>query len=358
MCTQNFGFLSSFFHKERGVNQGCPLSPSLYLLMAEILANKLRQDPKIKGITVNNIQYLISQFADDTDLYLSYDQGTVNRVFEIFAGIERNTGLRISYEKTTMYRIGSIANTNAKLYTPRKINWANNYINTLGIDIGNNSVSEKNLDAVIAKMRAVANMWYFRSMTIIGKVAVINALMSSLFIYRLQILPPIKEKYVKEFENTVLDFLWHGKKAKIPLKVLQTSKLDGGLGLTDICRKHKSLLFNWIHDCKKNEKIRNLATAALGIHAQTSDIWLFNLNKQESSKIFAGNSFWHQIVHEWHEYSKFYPQNADSVKEEVIWYNRNIKIKGAPVYMSKLHRAGILTRMLLSIGSRYSVLFH
>ena len=44
-CCQNFGNLSTFKLKERGLNQGCPLSPGLYLLTAEILANKIRDNP-------------------------------------------------------------------------------------------------------------------------------------------------------------------------------------------------------------------------------------------------------------------------------------------------------------------------
>ena len=107
ICTQNFGFCSPLWKKGRGCNQGCPLSPGLYLLTAEIMANKLRKNPKIKGVHVGSVEHLISQFADDTDLYLSYDQGTLNATFDVLTGIETNTGLCVSYEKTTLYRIGS-----------------------------------------------------------------------------------------------------------------------------------------------------------------------------------------------------------------------------------------------------------
>ena len=59
-CTQNFGNHSPFWEKGQGLNQGCPLIPGLYLLTAEILANKLRNNKEIKGITVGNVNYLIS----------------------------------------------------------------------------------------------------------------------------------------------------------------------------------------------------------------------------------------------------------------------------------------------------------
>ena len=99
------------------------------------MANKLRLHKGIKGIKVGSIEYLISQFADNTDLYLEYKQETITNVFNVLSGIESNTGLLVSYEKTTMYRTWSLVNSNAKLWTPRKINWSNEYVNTLGVDL-------------------------------------------------------------------------------------------------------------------------------------------------------------------------------------------------------------------------------
>ena len=111
------------------------------------------------------------QFADDTDLSLSYDQETITQTFSMLSGIETDTGLCISYEKTTMYRVGSLANTNAKLITPKKVNWSNNYINTLGINLYNDSEQRDiNISQVINKMKVVSSLWYYRNMSHTGRV--------------------------------------------------------------------------------------------------------------------------------------------------------------------------------------------
>ena len=125
-----------------------------------ILANKLRNSKDVQGIKVGGIEYLISQFADDTDLYLWYNQNNIDNVFAILSGIENNTGLCISYEKTTTYRVGLLANTDAKLITPRKINWSNDYINTLGVDLYNDTeLREQNLTDIVNKMQVISKMW-------------------------------------------------------------------------------------------------------------------------------------------------------------------------------------------------------
>ena len=64
------GYYSEWFDIKSGVAQGCPLSPLLFLLVAESLKKTLDADPGIKGITIGKREYKISQFADDTTLLL------------------------------------------------------------------------------------------------------------------------------------------------------------------------------------------------------------------------------------------------------------------------------------------------
>ena len=65
----NRGYMTNYFRVSRGVRQGCPLSPLLFILCVEILAQKIRQNPKITGIELPySCEAKLSQFADDTTL--------------------------------------------------------------------------------------------------------------------------------------------------------------------------------------------------------------------------------------------------------------------------------------------------
>ena len=65
----NGGYMTNYFKVSRGVRQGCPLSPLLFVLGVEILAQKIRQSTGCQGIKLpQSVEAKISQFADDTTL--------------------------------------------------------------------------------------------------------------------------------------------------------------------------------------------------------------------------------------------------------------------------------------------------
>ena len=65
------GFLSAPIYLLRILHQGSPLSPILFLLVAQTFSNKLQLNPNIRGLNIlSGVEILQSLFADDTDLFL------------------------------------------------------------------------------------------------------------------------------------------------------------------------------------------------------------------------------------------------------------------------------------------------
>ena len=67
-CILNNGWTTKLFELKRGFFQGCPLSPYLFLLCAEIFASAIRMEKEIKGIFVDGNEIKLSLYADDTNV--------------------------------------------------------------------------------------------------------------------------------------------------------------------------------------------------------------------------------------------------------------------------------------------------
>ena len=119
---QNNGWSSDFFNLSRGVRQGCPLSPYLFILCAEILGAAVRRDTIIRGIKISDNEYKISQYADDTTLILDGTRASLERSFVLLNIFVKLPGLKINYEKTEALWIGSFKNRTDKLAINQKKN--------------------------------------------------------------------------------------------------------------------------------------------------------------------------------------------------------------------------------------------
>ena len=100
------GIFSEFFNIERGVRQGDPLSPYLFILSVEMLSAALKNDTIINGIKINNTEYLISQYADDTVLALEDNIKSLQQALQIVDDFAACSGLRANFEKTQAVWIG------------------------------------------------------------------------------------------------------------------------------------------------------------------------------------------------------------------------------------------------------------
>ena len=106
----NNGNVSNWFNPSRGVRQGCPLSAYLFIIVAEVLACKIRQDKNIKGIEIAGRVIKISQLADDTTCVID-GPDSLKHLLNTFRLFAQCSGLKINIEKTTAKYIGTLKNS-------------------------------------------------------------------------------------------------------------------------------------------------------------------------------------------------------------------------------------------------------
>ena len=128
-CIINNGTISDFFTLERGVRQGDPLSPYLFVLAAETLAISVRQNIKITGITIGREETKLLQYADDMTATLS-DINSLKALLDLLEVHKNASGLTINCTKTEAMWIASLRNKKIK---PLDLKWPDEPIKALGV---------------------------------------------------------------------------------------------------------------------------------------------------------------------------------------------------------------------------------
>ena len=161
------------------------------MLCVEILANAVRNDPKVCGIKVFDTECKISQYADDTTFILDGSQSSFSRSLYLLDTFALISGLKVNYDKTEALWIGSRKGSQTIFPSGKPILWAEEKVYALGVWFSTsvNKQLEANFMEKIIKLESILNSWSARRLTLLGKITIIKSLGVSQIVYLLSALP-------------------------------------------------------------------------------------------------------------------------------------------------------------------------
>jgi hypothetical protein len=230
------GQYSSWFRIRRGVRQGDPCSPYIYLICAEILSLLVRNAKGIKGITIKETEYLLSQFADDTAFCLDGSEQSFVECIKILDVFSDVSGLYINIEKTSVVWIGSMKNSNVRFMRDRNFCWDPGIFRYLGVKLTTDlkRIVDINYDGKLLEIQKIIENWKKRHLTPIGKIVVVKSLLVSKLLYLFMNLPDPPPQFIKDLERVLFNFVWGGKKCKISKMTMCSNYEEGGLKMINI----------------------------------------------------------------------------------------------------------------------------
>ena len=343
-CVSVNGHYSNWFPVERGCRQGDSCSPYLYLICAEVLSLIIRKNKDIKGIKINDIEVLLSQFADDTSLYLDGSKKSFMESIRSLQYFSTISGLQMNMDKTQVIWIGSRKNSQIRYMPEFNFVWDPGIFKVLGIKFSTDisTIVDINFEGKLNDIQRTLNIWYKRQLTPFGKITVIKTLAMSKIVHLLTNLPDPPTQFMTDLNKMFFTFLWDGKRGKINKSATCSSHESGGLQMLDIHSFLTSLKVSWIRRLFITESlIRKLLIAS----CPTFD----NL------RVYGGeycniviqqceNKFWVDVVKHFKKVcDKCLPETFSEFLSECLHYNKSVVRDRKTVHVQEWMDKGVIT---------------
>ncbi|RVW38638.1 LINE-1 reverse transcriptase-like [Vitis vinifera] len=287
------GSPSGFFRSSRGLRQGNPLSPYLFLFAMEALSQLLscaRNGGFISSFRVGGREGLIVShllFADDTLIFCDAEADQLQYLSWNFMWFEAISGLKVNLSKTEAFPVGEgiPMETLASILGCKIGILPTTY---LGLPLGAPYKSTRVWDTVEKRFRKRLSLWKRQYLSKGGRLTLLKSTLSSLPTYFLSLFV-IPKKVCTRLEKIQRDFLWgsgalENKPHLVSWKVICAAKKDGGLGIRNLAIFNKALLGKWLwRFANENELLWKQIISRDGTRVKFwKDLWCENQSLEEA----------------------------------------------------------------------------
>ncbi|CAA7038820.1 unnamed protein product [Microthlaspi erraticum] len=236
----------------RGIRQGDPLSPYLFILCSEVLSglcNKAQETGQLSGIRVANgspkVNHLL--FADDTMFFCKSNEKTCKALKEILRKYEEASGQMISCQKSAITFSSKTSNEiKRKAMRILGIQQEGGKGKYLGLPEAFGRKKKDLLNSVVDRIRQRAISWSSKLLSSAGKLVMLKSVLSSMPTYSMSCFK-IPVSLSKRIQSVLTRFWWDANPEKkkmcwVAWNKLTRGKRDGGLGIRDIQDFNDALL--------------------------------------------------------------------------------------------------------------------
>lgn len=221
IATPNFSILlngtpTSTFIVTRGLRQGDPLSPFLFIIAAEGIGRYFKKElreRKIKGFRLwgNNISVTHQQFVKDIMIFCKVSLREVKMVKEILEVFMEALRTEINKGKSNTFIFNSpetIKTHLTRILGFRKGELPTKYLGTM-LDLS--SLWVANWKPIIEKLKKRLENWSFRSLNTAARLVLLKTTLQSIPIYPLSVMV-LPKRVCTKMNEIYRKFLWGGPK--------------------------------------------------------------------------------------------------------------------------------------------------
>jgi len=242
------------FKPSRGLRQGNPLAPFLFLVVAEGLAGMVRQALRmdvLRGVKVgmNSFECCLIQFADDT-LFMCED--SFDNIFAIKAILqcfELASSLKVKFHKSKLARISVDSYAMSTYAKTLNCNIMSLPFQYLGVQVGGNPRKKQFWEPIKRKIEARLSSWKGRFLSMAGQICLLKLVFTAIPLFYLSIFkaPAAVCNRIRSIQRK---FLWDWGRQNKSISWVSWDNVckplqEGGLGVKEIRSFNSDVLVKW-----------------------------------------------------------------------------------------------------------------
>nr|GEU39075.1 RNA-directed DNA polymerase, eukaryota [Tanacetum cinerariifolium] len=248
------GSPASEFQFHKGLKQGDPLSPFLFILIMESLHlsfSKVKDAGLFLGIPIGSSLTISHLFFEDDDIFVGkWDSLSIRTIVNVLKCFHLASGLKIKFHKSKLMEISTRPEeVDAATTTMGCSTFTIPFVH-VGVKVGGAMSRIKYWYDVVAKVSSRLSKKKLKTLRIGGRLTLIKSLLTSIPLYHmfvfkvpsgvLKLLESIRRNFFNGVDGSERKMAWISWN-----KVLASKKYDG-LGVSSFYALNRALLFKWV----------------------------------------------------------------------------------------------------------------